>query len=488
MQDLVVLVNLDGTACRIITRKLRAEHYYCRIVAADASLEDVLAQQPRGVILAGGSQGEAAELPLLVQLMKSGLPVLALGDAALSACEALGGTLSEKATEPCVVSVQLINAPELFEEVEDGERYLPACRTLTMDAPEVEVIAQAEQGVLGFRVTQQPVWALALQIERNDMYSTRLLTNFCQNLCGCTPWWNNKAFVDRAQEEIRAACGADGHALCAISGGVDSGVCAMLGHMAIGHRLHCIFVDTGLLREGESERVMTFYRDQMGLNVQRIDASGEFLSALEGLTLPVDKEAVIFRLLRSILNRAAATLPDMRVLIQGTTYSDEQPDCDFPLEKPNAQVQLIEPVRELFKDEIRRVGEELGMPAAMTQRQPFPGSGLALRVLAEVTPERLALLRDADWMFRQEIYESNLSKRLWQYFASLAPNPVPGEDGYVVTLRAVQASEGAGAMPARLPSDLLERVSQQIREKYPEVIRVLYDLTPSKRYSQVDWR
>lgn len=487
MQDLIVLINLDGAACRMIARKLRAEHYYCRILPGSATLEDVLAQQPRGIVLAGGSTGEPTVLPQLVKLMKCGLPVLALGDAALSACEALGGSLGEKSPEPCVASVQLSNAAVLFEEVEDGERYLPACRPLLLDAPETEIIAQAEQGMLGFRVTNQPVWALAFQIERNDMYGTRLLVNFSQGICGCTAWWSNHAFVERAQEEIRAACG-EGHALCAISGGVDSGVCAMLGHMALQQRMHCIFVDTGLLRHDESERVMTFYRDQMGLNVRRIDASGEFLAALAGLALPAEKEAVIFRLLRDILNREAATLPDIRLLIQGTTYSDEQPECDFPLERPNAQVQLVEPVNELFKDEIRRVGEELGMPAAMTQRQPFPGSGLALRILGEVTPERLALLRDADAIFRKEIYEANLAKRLWQYFASMAPNPVPGEPGYVVTLRAVQASEGAGAMPARLPSDLLERVSQQIREKRPEVVRVLYDLTPSKRYAQVDWR
>jgi len=335
-------------------------------------------------------------------------------------------------------------------------------------------------------MAEKPVFGLNLQVDRNDLSGAQLLINFCKNICGCTLWWSNQAFVERAKDEIaRAAQGGD--ALCAISGGVDSGVCAVLGHMALGHRLHCIFVDTGLLREGERDRVLAFYRDQMGLNVRLIDASAQFQNALDGIFLPHEKEEAIFRLLRNILNEEAAKLPDIRLLIQGANFTDERQSCDFPLEKPHAQVMLVEPVRELFKDEIRRVGEELGMPPAMTQRQPFPGSGLGGRIMAEITPERLRILRRADAIFRAEIEESGQNKRLWQYFAALALGPYPG-DGYVITLRAMQAVDGAPSMPARLPSDLLERVSKFIRSELPEVERVLYDLTPSRNYAQADWK
>ena len=486
MRDMVILLSLDGAACRSMARKLRGEHIYCKILPADATAQDVLEQDALGVLLAGGSKGEAAHVPHLDELLSSGLPIMAMGDAALSACLALGGTLGPRAAEAGVVPVHFENDEQLFAGVEDSERYLPACRAMQITWGGAVPIAVSEAGVLGFRTADRPIYALAFQAERNDLCGTQLLLNFCHGICGCTLWWSNQAFVERAREEIERLSGG-GNALCAISGGVDSGVCALLGNMALGHRLHCLFVDTGLLRQREAEQVMAFYRDQIGLNVRMIDARAEFLEALRGKQAPREKEDVIFRHLRAILDREAAQLPDVTLLIQGTNFSDTLSATDFPLEPPSPAVRLIEPVRELFKDEIRRVGEELGLPPSMTLRQPFPGSGLATRILAEVTPERLDILREADAIFRREIEESGQSKRLWQYFASLAELPFSG-GGMVVILRAIQASDGAAAMPARLPSDLMERVSQAIRDALPRVIRVFYDLTPSRNYGQVEWR
>ena len=486
MRDMVVLISLDGGVCRSMARKLRGEHIYCKILPADVTAEEVLQQDALGVLLAGSSKGEAAHIPHLNELLSCGLPIMAMGDAALSACLALGGSLGPRAEEAGVVSVHFENDEQLFSGVEDSERYLPACRTMQITWGGALPIAVTDSGVLGFRTADRPIYALAFQAERNDLCGTQLLLNFCHGVCGCTLWWSNQAFVERAREEIERLSGG-GNALCALSGGVDSGVCAMLGNMALGHRLHCIFVDTGLMRRDEAAQVMAFYRDQIGLNVRLVEARDEFLSALEGKLSPRDKEAAIFRLLRDILNREAARLQDVTLLIQGTNFSDTLSSTDFPLEPPSPEARLIEPVRELFKDEIRRVGEELGLPPSMTLRQPFPGSGLATRILAEVTPERLAVLREADAIFRREIEESSQNKRLWQYFASLAELPFSG-GGMVVTLRAVQATDGAAAMPARLPSDLLERVSQDIRSALPQVIRVLYDLTPSQNYGQVEWR
>ncbi len=486
MRDMVILVSLDGTACRTMARKLRAGQIYCKILPSDVTADEIREQDALGVLLCGGVRGEEAYIPHLDEILSCGLPVMAMGDAALTLCTHLGGELGPQSEESLLTPVHFENAPELFEDVEDGERFLPCFRAMHPTWAGAMPIARTESGALGFRMAEKPVFGLNLQVDRNDLSGAQLLINYCKNICGCTLWWSNQAFVERAKDEIaRASQGGD--ALCAISGGVDSGVCAVLGHMALGHRLHCIFVDTGLLREGERDRVLAFYRDQMGLNVRLIDASAQFQTALEGILLPHEKEEAIFRLLRNILNEEAAKLPDIRLLIQGTNFTDERQSCDFPLEKPHAQVMLVEPVRELFKDEIRRVGEELGMPPAMTQRQPFPGSGLGGRIMAEITPERLRILRRADAIFRAEIEESGQNKRLWQYFAALALGPYPG-DGYVITLRAVQAVDGAPSMPARLPSDLLERVSKLIRSELPEVERVLYDLTPSRNYAQADWK
>ena len=486
MRDMIVLVSLDGSACRSIARKLRGEHIYCKILPAEATVEEILSQEALGVLLAGGSKGEAAAVPHLDALLRCGLPVMAMGDAALAACLALGGSLGPRADSPGVVSVHFENDERLFAGVEDSERYLPACRAMQITWGGAMPIAVADGSVLGFRDADRPVYALAFQAERNDLCGTQLLLNFCHAICGCTLWWSNQAFIERAREEIeRVARG--GRALCAISGGLDSGVCAMLGNMALGRQLTCIFVDTGLMRKGEASQVMAFYRDRIGLDVRMVDARETFLTALRGLRAPQDKEAVIFRLLRDILTREAASLQDITLLIQGTNFSDTLTGAAFPLTPPSPSVQLVEPVRELFKDEIRRVGEELGLPPSMALRQPFPGSGLATRILTEVTPERLDILREADAIFRREIESAGLDKRLWQYFATLAELPFSG-GGMVVTLRAVQAADGTAAMPARLPSDLMERVALAIRDALPPVARVFYDLTPSGNYAQVEWR
>lgn len=484
MRDMVVLMNLNSAACRSIARKLRAEHIYCKILPADAAASTILEQEALGIVLAGASTGEPAAIPQLSGLMSCGLPLLGMGDAALTLCTALGGFLGAKASEPGLRQVRFEEGDPLTAEVEAGERYFPACRT-TILPDTCRAIASAEEGALGFRLLDKPVYGLAFLPEQNDPDGARLMINFCKSVCGCTLWWSDHAFLERAKEEIdRLSQG--GEALCALSGGVDSGVCALLGTMALGHRLHCLFIDTGLLRQGEADEVMAFYRDELGLNVRLVHAQEEFLAALRGITDPAGKERVIYGLMHQILEREAAAIPGLRLILRGTNYSDTlEPPAHFTL--PGSQVRLIEPVRELFKDEIRRVGEELQLPPAITQRQPFPGTGLALRILSEVTEDKLALLREADDVFRREIDASGQSKRLWQYFASLADNPVPGAGGYVVTLRAVQGVDGAAAMPSRLPYDLLERVTQAILSRLPGVRRVLYDCTPSESYARIEW-
>ncbi|MBR4081622.1 MAG: hypothetical protein IKK21_07560 [Clostridia bacterium] len=484
MRDMVVILNLDGAASRAMTRKLRSEHIFCKVLPADVTAEAVLAQEPMGILLAGGETGEAPAVPHLAALADCGLPLLAMGDAALAACTELGGILSLRSEEPQVAQVRYDEDDPLFRNVEDGERYLQAMRTL-LPAEGMITVAMTDSGALGMRLADRPVYALAFQAEQNDPDGLQMLLNFCTDVCGCTLWWSNEAFMDRAPEEISRITG-EGEAICALSGGVDSGVSALLGHRALGQRLHCIFVDTGLLRKDEGDQVMAFYRDQMGLNVRRIDAREQFLTALAGVRSVRQKEQIIFDLLTNIMAQEVAALPDVRVILQGTNYSDTLTG-DNPEAMPLMGVTVVEPVRELFKDEIRRVAEELGMPSVVIQRQPFPGSGLALRVLSDVTEEKLHVLREADAILRAEIEASGQNKRLWQYFATLATYPLSA-DACVITLRAVQTAEGGSATASRLPYDLLERVCEQIRRQLPQVSRVLYDLTPSDNYAHIEWR
>ncbi|MBQ8618706.1 MAG: hypothetical protein IJ418_14510, partial [Clostridia bacterium] len=313
MRDFVVLVSLDDAACRAMARKLRAEHVYCRILPSTATADDILRMDARGILLASGATGYAAELPQMMDYLQSGLPMLCMGDAALTLCQTLGGTLLDRAQDSSVVPVTFLQEDPVLSGVEDGERFIPALRYIDMGDMQGSVVARSEEGVLGFRASQRDVWGLAFPLEKHDVGGIQLLTNFCRDVCGCSLWWSNQAFVERAKESISEAA-EGGEALCALSGGVDSGVCALLGHQALGERLHCIFVDTGLLRQDEAEQVMDFYGGQMGLKVKRIDASQEFLTALSGVRNPEEKEHIVHTLLRDILLREAAAIEGIRLM------------------------------------------------------------------------------------------------------------------------------------------------------------------------------
>ncbi|MBQ2954442.1 MAG: hypothetical protein IJE07_13000 [Clostridia bacterium] len=483
MRDCVVLISIDAAVTRTVARRLRAEHICCRIEPAGTPAAAIRQTDVRGVIVAAESTGVASTLPELKDYLESGVPMLCLGDAALTLCELCGGKLSDLPLPGSVEEVQFDHGHILFSDVEDGERYLRACRYMTALPEQATPAAYTADGMLGFRLHQRDVWGLALQLERNDPGSTQLLLNFCSHVCFCTMWWNNEAFIERARAAITMAAGG-GEALCSLSGGVDSGVCALLGHMALGSRLHCIFIDTGLLRKGEAAQVMDFYSTRAGLDLRRVDASAEFMAALEGVTDAAEKERIVFRLLQQVLKRETAAHQNVRLLIQGTNYTDVIRGSVYPLQAHAEDIAIIEPVRELFKDEVRNIGEDLGMTPAMLLRQPFPGSGLSGRIMGEVTPEKLNILREADAIFTYEITENNQHKRLWQYFAALSD--ATDAEGYMVTLRAVQTVDGAGGMAARLPNDLLERVTLEILRRCPQVRRVLFDLTPSKNYTPVE--
>ena len=483
MRDMVLVLNFDDTSSRAVTRKLRSERVLCKIVPGNTSLEEVLSQEPMGILLAGAETGALPE-GLDERLLKAGLPVLALGDASALLLQALGGSAGECLYRGAVASLRYQECP-LFSDLEGGERLLQYARELRL-SPDIVAICRTQEVILGFSHENLPLYGLQFQVEQNDPDGSMLLRNFALNICGCTTWWDEGAFTARAVEEIGRVVG-DGCAVCAMTGGLDSGVSAVLAFKALGKRLKCIFVDTGLLREREGDDFMAFYRDTIGMDITRVDAQDRFLAALQGIADPEEKRRAIGITMQQVLMEERSKLGSYQALIRGTSYNDIMFGGVAPRPQLSDSVPVIEPVRELFKDEIRGIGDYLGMPQDIVSRQPFPGSGLALRILGEVTPEKVRTLRAADAIFRSEISKTGQGKKLWQYFTVLSS--LPGDpDGAVITLRAVHASERTQAYVPRLPYDLMEAVVDRVMRERPEVRRVVYDLTPSSNYVGVEWQ
>ena len=483
MRDMVLVLNFDDAASRAVTRKLRSERIFCKILPGSTALEEILQQEPLGLLLCGGVAGKCGG-DLDRRILDSGLPVLAMGDAAAMLLNALGGQAGEIALRGAVINLNYQNHG-ITQQVENGERLLQCVRDFALPQ-EVIPICRAEEIVVGFAHETRPLYGFQFQVEQNDLEGSQILRNFVMSVCGCTPWWDEDAFVARAVEEIGRVVGTQGRAVCAMTGGADSGVAALLAYQALGSRLQCIFVDTGLLRDNESQDFLSFYRDRIGMSITRVDAEDRFLQALQGVGDAGEKRRIISDLMHDILNETVATLGAFDAVIRGTSYNDVMAGRPHRRLLPEPVPEIM-PVQELFKDEIRRIGEFLGMPADVMSRQPFPGSGLALRILGEVTKERLRTLRHADAIFRCEVQQSSAVKRLWQYFAVLSP--MPGErDEAVICLRAVHASERTLAYAARLPYDVMETVTDRVLRECPGVRRVVYDLTPSSHYAGIEWQ
>lgn len=483
MRDMVLVLNLDNVSSRAVARKLRSEGFFCKILPGNSTLEEIQAQSPLGLILSGGENGQAPA-GLDERLLHAHYPVLALGDAAALLLESMGGSMGERVLYGAISPITYLDHP-LLAGLEASERLIRCGKEIQLSS-DIRPICRAQEITLGFAHENLPLFGLQFQVEQNDMEGSMILRNFAMQICGCTAWWDDDAFVTRAVEEIRRVAG-DGKAICAMTGGLDSGVSALLAFKALGHRLKCIFVDSGLLREKEGDEFMAFYRDALGMDVIRVDARERFLSALQGVSNPEEKKRIIGLTMQAVLSEERERLGDYQALIRGTSFSDIMFGERKPTPQLSKTVPVIEPIRELFKDEIRRIGGYLGMPQEIVTRQPFPGSGLALRILGEVTEERLNTLRAADAIFRSEIVRANQARRLWQYFAVLSPMPGEAEKS-VIVLRAVQAGEGNQAHAARLPYDLTEAAVEAILHERPEVCRVVFDLTPGSNYAGVEWQ
>ncbi len=482
MRDMVLVLNFDDTASRAITRKLRSERVLCKIVPGNISPEEIQAMDPMGLVLASGEN--ALSLPMHEDLFSVTLPLLATGSTALQLLQFLGGKSLGPAEESGLMNTEYRH-PLLFRDMEDGFRMMKNLQKLSLPG-NVNAICSAEGNILGFAHSQKPLFGYLPEMEQTDMDASRMLKNFAVDICGCTTWWDDDAFVTRAIEEIRRITG-DGTAVCAMTGGLDSGVSALLGFRALGKRMKGIFVDTGLLRKNEVTSFLTFYREQLGMDILFICARERFFQVLQGVTDPAEKRRVIGETIQQILNEEKGKLGEYHALIAGTSHNDIMYGQGKKRPVLSEDVPLMEPVRDLFKDEIRRIGQYLGIPQDLLSRQPFPGSGLALRIMGEATPRRVITLRAADNIFQEEVLAAHAEKKLWQYFAMLTP--LPGEEEKaVILLRAVQASDQNMAYAARLPYDVMENTTRRILETLPDVRRVVYDLSPSSNYAGIEWQ
>ena len=490
--DMILVVDLGGYQARSIARMLRGLSVYCEISRPGKALQRL--EGCRGIIIAGEGNGHFDH-----RLIDAGLPVMALGRASRMLCDVLGGQCLSTQLEDRTAIISFNDSP-LFDGIMESERYFEKVDMLELPE-DCSPIAHISGGLIpAFADNARRLYGLQFYAETHDPDGMQILANFATGICGCEAWWSLDTFASETIEELRTQIG-DGTALLSISGGVDSAVCAALMHKAVGDRLKCIYVNTGLMRLGEPEMVKQMFSEQMGLELITVDASERFMAKLAGITDADAKRAVVREEMLNVVADEARKLGKVEFLVQGTIYPDllEKDSADSSAANAPRTLMnhiefdvLVEPLRRLFKDEVRVLGEYLGMSRDLIGRQPFPEAGLAVRCIGEVTREKLNILSRADAIFRAEITDAGLDKRIWQYFAILTGVETLGlkngtiSRGYAVALRAVQSKDAMSAIYYRLPYDLLERVVERITREIPQINRVLYDLT-GKPPALIEW-
>ena len=506
--ELILVIDFGGQYNQLIARRVRENGVYCEIVPYTTDIETIRARQPKGIIFTGGpSSVYGTDTPQIdAQIFELGVPVLGICYGHQLMTHLLGGKVaSAEVREYGKTDVELENSNVLFKGIEqynicwmshtDYVAEPPAGFTVTGMTQECPVAAMQneERGLYGVQFHPE--------VEHTP-FGKRMLTNFLFEICHVKADWTMSSFAQRKIAEIKERVG-DKKVLCALSGGVDSSVAAVLVHKAVGKQLTCVFVDHGLLRKDEGDAVEKVFREQFDMNLIRVNAAERFLGKLDGVSDPETKRKIIGEEFIRVFEAESNKLGKVDFLVQGTIYPDvvESGTSTSATIKSHHNVgglpedmdlQLIEPLRELFKDEVRAVGEELGIPSALVWRQPFPGPGLAIRVLGAVTPEKLAIVREADAIFREEVAHAGLERKIWQYFACLPNISSVGVMGdgrtycHTVALRAVTSSDGMTSDWAHIPFSVLDTVSRRIVNEVQGVNRIVYDIT-SKPPATIEW-
>ena len=470
--DMILILNYSNEFSMEMARRLRAEHVCAKIVRGDISVQEIQRLAPRGLILSGEARGSAASLD--EEIVKLGIPVLAMGHTAQMLLTCLGGACADAALLEKKAAIEYEES-DLFAGIADGERYIKEAHTLMLP-PDVQDIARAAGCTIAFECAEKKQYGVQFELERNDPEGTAILLNFAQHVCGCRTEWTLDTALEQAKSRLEEAAKAGGYAVCAVSGGVDSTVAAYMARQAFGKKMTAVFVDTGLMREGEAEETQAAF-EMLGIPLQRVDRSGEILEKLAHKLGSKEKREVVVSCIDEAIVCQCAAIEGKKMLVLGTNYNDYLDNGHGDTKWQERGMAVIEPLLDMLKHEVRDLAQKLGMNEQIVDRKPFPALGLGARIIGEITGERLHALRAAEMIFREEIADAGLERKLYKYFPVLVGNDSqPGSE--MMILRAVTQS-GGQLLPARLPYDLVERTVQRIMETTPEIMRVFYDQTPT---------
>ena len=507
--ELILILDFGGQYNQLIARRVRECNVYSEVVPYNISLEKIKEKNPKGIIFTGGpSSVYGKDAPRCAEgLFDLGIPVLGICYGMQLMTYSLGGKVAKaEKREYGTTDVSIDNNSLLFQRFGKQNGFLMSHTDFVKTVPDgfKNIGSTLSCPNAAMENAEKKLYGIQFHPEvNNSVNGTQVIKNFLFNICGCTGDWIISSFVEESIVKLKEKIG-DKKALCALSGGVDSSVAAVLLSKAIGKNLTCIFVDHGLLRKNEGDEVENIFRNQFDINLIRVNAKDRFLSKLAGVTDPERKRKIIGEEFIRVFEEEAKKIGTVDFLVQGTIYPDviESGLGKSSVIKSHHNVgglpdyvdfkEIVEPLRDLFKDEVRQTGLELGIPENLVFRQPFPGPGLAIRIIGDITDDKLTILKEADSIFREEIANAGLHKSINQYFAVLTNLKSVGVMGdertydYTIALRAVETTDFMTGIWSKIPYDVLEKVSSRIVNEVKHVNRVVYDIT-SKPPATIEW-